>query len=250
MFRPTRPTNSRPTNSRPSRREGGGPFGRPNRTRRDDAPPRATGDGARWIALLPTGPSLDCFGLFDRSRSGRSGVVRGSLFAFGRRRVPARRRTRRGRAERALVLVFRLRLLGPSRGPSRGRPRTRPGTRRPRPGSVPVPGGSRRARTTTTLRLFFDRSFDRGRGRRSGQSAESPSPRARTTSPRVGPIRSRTTRGARGRRRAAPRRRRRGTPPSPPTTVGAAARDARRGARSRRPSRRTRRAGRGRRDPR
>ena len=249
MFRPTRPTNSRPTDSRPSRRERGGPFGRPNRTRRDDAPPRATGDGARWIALLPTGPSLDCFGLFDRSRSGRSGVVRGSLFAFGRRRVPARRRTRRGRAERALVLVFRLRLLGPSRGPSRGRPRTRPGTRRPRPGSVPVPGGSRRAHTTTTLQLFFDRSFDRGRGRRSGQSAES-SPRARTTSPRVGPIRSRTKRGARGRRRAAPRRRRRGTPPSPPTTVGAAERDARRGARSRRPSRRTRRAGRGRRDPR
>ena len=206
MFRPTRPTNSRPTNSRPSRREGGGPFGRPNRTRRDDAPPRATGDGARRSALLPTGPSLDRFGLFDRSRSGRSGVVRGSLFAFGRRRVPARRRTRRGRAERALVLVFRLRLLGPSRGPSRGRPRTRPGTRRPRPGSVPVPGGSRRARTTTTLELFFDR----GRGRRSGQSAES-SPRARTTSPLVGPIRSRTTRGARGRRRAAPRRRRRGT---------------------------------------
>jgi len=245
MFRPTRPTNSRPTNSRPSRREGGGPFGRPNRTRRDDAPPRATGDGARRSALLPTGLSLDRFGLFDRSRSGRSGVVRGSLFAFGRRRVPARRRTRRGRAERALVLVLRLRLLGPSRGPSRGRPRTRPGTRRPRPGSVPVPGGSRRARTTTTLELFFDR----GRGRRSGQSAES-SLRARTTSPRVGPIRSRTTRGARGRRRAAPRRRRRGSPPSPPTTVGAAARDARRGARSRRPSRRTRRAGRGRRDPR
>ena len=241
MFRPTRPTNSRPTNSRPSRREGGGPFGRPNRTRRDDAPPRATGDGARRSALLPTGPSLDRFGLFDRSRSGRSGVVRGSLFAFGRRRVPARPRTRRGRAS--------LSGLGPSRGPSRGRPRTRPGTRRPRPGSVPVPGGSRRARTTTTLELFFDRSFDRGRGRRSGQSAES-SPRARTTSPRVGPIRSRTTRGARGRRRAAPRRRRRGSPPSPPTTVGAAARDARRGARSRRPSRRTRRAGRGRRDPR
>ena len=237
MFRPTRPTNSRPTNSRPSRREGGGPFGRPNRTRRDDAPPRATGDGARRSALLPTGLSLDRFGLFDRSRSGRSGVVRGSLFAFGRRRVPARRRTRRGRAS--------LSGLGPSRGPSRGRPRTRPGTRRPRPGSVPVPGGSRRARTTTTLELFFDR----GRGRRSGQSAES-SPRARTTSPRVGPIRSRTTRGARGRRRAAPRRRRRGSPPSPPTTVGAAARDARRGARSRRPSRRTRRAGRGRRDPR
>ena len=144
MFRPNASDDSRPTNSRPSRRRAAAGVGRPNRTRRDDAPPRATGDGARRSALLPTGPSLDCFGLFDRSRSGRSGVVRGSLFAFGRRRVP-RRRTRRGRAERALVLVLRLRLLGPSRGPSRGRPRTRPGTRRPRPGSVPVPGVPRRA---------------------------------------------------------------------------------------------------------